>query len=414
MSDKIKGGIIWVKGNGAPTGSDVRQSPEPIDIDESFPVRTTYSTDIEKKIKKNGIFYPETGVVPKVGTKTPMENVKDSYINAPKFGKLGKKSSTTLDDIIDKLNSSLDIQGPTDTVYSSFKLMTKSYNRFKYGLPNLELSRGFGHVFFIKPDCNLFEDVGRTKIRTEILKSEAFKYISISSPDILRELTSGGTHSVMMTLSNYSKGFALNDEEIETDKYGRTYAGYEINYGKHAVASKVSGTVAVSFKDDKELNIYKLMKMWVEYIEGCYRGRISPKTDYIVNKVLDYAGAMYYFLTDETGENLIFWSKYYGIFPTTIPSSQYSWRYGSAVNPESSLDITFKYSFKEDYNPYSLMEFNTAARANKASSYMPVYDPKLNTVSTTWVGVPYIDLVKDSKTGRYIYKLRFRKKPSDT
>ena len=271
------------------------------------------------------------------------------------------------------------------------------------------MSRGFGHVFFVKPSCNLFDDSARTVIRDEIKKIQAFDYIRLSSPDILKELSSGGSHSIMLSLSNYAKGFSLNDEELETDKYGRTYTGYEINYGKHSVASKASGTVTVSFKDDKNLNIYKLIKMWTEYIEGCYRGKISPTLDNIINKIIDYAGAMYYILTDEGGENIIFWSKYYGIFPTTIPSSQYSWRYGSVVNPESTLDVAFKYSFKEDYNPYALMEFNTVAKANKAKSYMPIYDASLGTTTTTWVGVPYVDLVKDSATNQYIYKLRFRK-----
>ena len=126
-----------------------------------------------------------------------------------------------------------------------------------------------------------------------------------------------------------------------------------------------------------------------------------------MNKILDYAGAVYYILTAEDGETILFWSKYYGVFPTNIPSGQYSWAAGNVIsNPQ--LDITYQFSFKEDFNPYSIIEFNANANVGSNPKYIPVYDAKLGHAGETWVGTPFIELVKNNNADcPYVYKLRF-------
>ena len=117
----------------------------------------------------------------------------------------------------------------------------------------------------------------------------------------------------------------MNDEYINTDTYGKTYTGYKVTYGKHDVESKTAGTIDINFNDDAGFHIYQLIRLWVKYISGVYRGEFSPRNDDVFNKVLDYTGAIYYIITAEDGETILFWSKYYGVFPSTIPASA-SWR----------------------------------------------------------------------------------------
>ena len=128
-------------------------------------------------------------------------------------------------------------------------------------------------------------------------------------------------------------------------------------------------------------------------------------------KTLDYPCSVYYIITAEDGETILFWSKYYGVFPTNVPSSSYSWTKGNTLaSPEVS--ITYQYSFKEDFNPVSLVEFNLNSRIDSLSNpkYEPVYNEHLGSSGYTWVGRPFIETVTDNDSGKdYYFKLRFLK-----
>ena len=153
----------------------------------------------------------------------------------------------------------------------------------------------------------------------------------------------------------------------------------------------------------------------MEYINLVSRGTISPVRQNIINKILDYAGSIYYIVTAEDGETIIFWSKYYGVFPSTSPSNQFSWN-GEMIQGPLNYSFKYNYSFKEDFNPATLTEFNMNSGVTKDSGvfkYIPVFDPANNTVTSTWVGRPYIELCTDVNNPNsgtpYNFKLRFRR-----
>lgn len=319
-------------------------------------------------------------------------------------------SKLSLDQMINKLNDTLHLSNPADTVQKSFVKSTKYYNRFKTTGTNSQLQRGYAHVFFVRPSCNILKDSGN-KLIDGLKNNELFSYAFQSSKEILKELvaSNGSNHDFMLSLSNQVDSFSLSDEYIGSDTYGRTFTGYKVAYGKNNIESKTSGTFTVKYNDNKYLNVYQLHKCWAEYISGVYRGQISPANSSIINKILDYVGSCYYFLTAEDGETIIFWSKYFGVFPTTIPSSQYSWGGGNTLyNPE--LEIEYKYSFKEDFNPYTMIEFNYNSRIDtNGTTYIPVYDKKLGHAGKKWVGVPFVELIQSTDSDcPYQYKLRFR------
>lgn len=343
-----------------------------------------------------------TGFTPKEGTKRTVDYSTNKSI----------ATNLTLTQIVNKMNQTLFIQNSNETVNSTFKKSTKYYNRFKMPTPNSALQKSFPHVFFVRPSCNILSGTNGSKLRSGLKANETFYYTWRNSPNAVKELVqnNGSGHDFMLSLSNAAASFSLSDEGITSDTYGKTYTGYKISYGKNNVESKTAGEFTITYNDDRNLNIYQTHRLWVEYINGVYRGEISPNNSSIINKILDYTAACYYILTAEDGETIIFWSKYYGVYPTNIPSGQFSWGAGNIVsNPQ--LDISYNYSFKEDYNPYSILEFNYNSRVEKSggATYVPTYDPKLNHVGPTWVGVPFIELEKDSSTGTYQYKLRFRK-----
>lgn len=319
-------------------------------------------------------------------------------------------SKLSLDQIVEKMNKSVNIIDDSNvSPLSVWNKYTNAYNRFKLPTTNDKLQRGFAHVFFVRPDCNILTNSGDSLV-SSLKDNQVFSYAMKNSSNLVRELVldNGRHHDFMMSLSNKANGFTLNDEYIKTDTYGKTYTGYSVAYGKHNIESKSSGSFTITYEDDKYMHIYQLHKLWVEYISGVYRGSIVPRDENILNKVLDYAGACYYILTAEDNETILFWSKYYGVFPSEIPSSQFSWAKGNVIQ-NTDIEITYQYSFKEDYNPVAITEFNRNSQVfnNTTLKYVPTYDSNLGHVGNTWVGKPYIETVKGETGAPYMFKLRF-------
>ena len=313
------------------------------------------------------------------------------------------------DKLADKLNKTVGIPSSRSS-WSTFNEYTgAAYNRFKIPVTSDKLMRGFGHVFFVKPNCNIMGEDGG--LEGGLKNNPIFTYVNERSPRIIENLVlryGRGYTDFSYALSNAVTNFPLSDEFIETDTYGNTWTGYKISYGRHNIDSKTAGEISLNFRDDRDLRIYQIHKLWIEYISGCYRGEIYPTNDTIIDKILDYAGAIYYILTAEDGETILFWSKYYGTFPITIPSEAFTWAEGNTVqNPE--LTITYRYSYKEDYNPVAISEFNMNTSLYQVVSnnigYVPTYDSLLGTAGNTWVGAPYIEEVKEGDS--ILYKLRF-------
>ena len=318
------------------------------------------------------------------------------------------------------------------TPLTYLRLSASRYNRFKLPTPDSVLQKSFAHVFFVRPRCNIKMSASQNKM-DEISKDNSpyannpnFMYAASNSPQIIQELSYDCTNQssdFSFILSNAAVSFSLNDEYINTDTYGTGYTGYKVSYGKHGVESRTAGEFNVTFQDDRNMDVYHLIKLWAAYIDGCYTGTFRPKSSTILNHELDYTGAVYYILTAEDGETILFWSKYYGVYPSTIPSNQYSWSAGTLLS-HISLDVKFNYSWKEDYDIAAIAEFNYNSRlenAIKSSAgvntvdMVPTYNEALGTAGRTWVGPPFIETIYENGgepgsygNGNMKFKLRFR------
>lgn len=326
------------------------------------------------------------------------------------------------DAMMKSLRLSLNI--PTTTsYYDTFLKNATYYNRFKYPTWNDQLERSFGHIFFIKPDINLFGD-NTIEGAIDVASTAAGAYVGDgtikaihnNNRQLLRQLTheDDENHHFALYLSNKARTLDIPDEELKTSTYGQTATGFAASYAKHNLESKQNNKINIDFIDDRNLSIYKLHKVWVEYMAGCFRGIFRPKKEYINSHSLDYATALYYVLTAEDGETIIFWSKFYGVFPLNVPSSTYSKADGELIG-KPQVKITYQYSIKEDLNPVSLLELNMHSSAvnsytNMKDFYVPSYDPT-NMVASTWVGVPFVEEVVDesgTSNQHSVFKLRFR------
>ena len=298
---------------------------------------------------------------------------------------------------------------------------TRKYNKFKIDNPNDYLMHTFSHVFFVRPDCNIFQPgSGRAstpKLLNGLSKYAEWYYASKNCPDILRQLTQtegGYDNEFMMYTSNTARSFDTKDEYIGTDSYGSGLTGYTVSYGKGKAESRTSGTFEISYIDDPDLHIYKLHKYWTDYIGGVYGGLFYPKDDYVMNKIIDYATCVYYIVCGEDGETILFWSKYWGVFPHECPSTSLSWNSengGGSGGDKNSLKISYSYAWKEDFNPLALIEFNKHSPEGDYKYIESFQESKLGT-GYTWAGAPFIETLNGNGEMPYTFKLRFRPEPS--
>lgn len=319
----------------------------------------------------------------------------------------------------DKINDDLDELQKHLNYYSldyteMYRKIVSQYNRFKIANPADILSRGFAHVFFTRPDCNIFKD---NKGQEPVSKVEAdpnFKYALCNKRELLYQLaqvsnSATGNKIWGWLLSNKALSFSLSDESIGYDKYGTSYRKNAIAFGRTNEESKAAGEFSIDFQDTRELDIFHIHKLWTDYISNVYVGKWYPKNNYLWEKIIDYACSVYYIITAEDGETILFWSKYYGCFPVNVPSSSYSWSAGEPITSQK-LSLSYQYSYKEDFNPLSLVELNINTGVTSSNGkYVPTFNPNLGTVGNTWVGAPFIETIKDSGTDQYTLKLRFMK-----
>lgn len=283
------------------------------------------------------------------------------------------------------------------------------FNRFRTVFPDLQLSKSFSYVFFTRPDLNIYSAKGNGvyELNSNFTDDPVYYYLDKNNKKLLMSLTKDFTadHDFLPFLSNSAESFELSDEFLKTVEHGETFTGYKIQYGRHNIESNSAGTFSVAYTDDAEFSIYKLHKAWIDYIAKVYRGVVSPRDEYIPKKILDYACSAYYFICGPDGETILFWSKYFGVFPTNTPASSSSWSKGSMVKIPQ-FNINYSYAFKEDFSPLSLAEFNM--NSSTSYTYRKTYEPQLLSTGKTMSGAPFVETVKNS-LGEYEYKLRFRK-----
>ena len=147
---------------------------------------------------------------------------------------------------------------------------------------------------------------------------------------------------------------------------------YEMVYGD-SYTGRAAGDFNCNFIETSDYSIINLIKLWITYIDNVSRGAWSPSYNlygndssfstsingsHIYRKALDYAASVYVFKCGPDGEDVLYWSKYYGVFPMNTGANALSWDAGTPIGDNPKLNIKFSYSFKKDLSPISLLEFN--------------------------------------------------------
>jgi hypothetical protein len=163
--------------------------------------------------------------------------------------------------------------------------------------------------------------------------------------------------------TNRVKNFQPIDVSMEQREAYETKQGYKIPLPYTKTVSEASNSLILSCQETSNLDFFKIMTLWVNYISNITDGTFYANPEMVRKGIIDYMGSIYYFVLEPDGRTVKYWAKYTGVWPTVVPSSQLSYTRGESSLVES--DMTFSYTVKEEMNPSILEDFN------KVSLLMP-------------------------------------------
>ena len=372
-----------------------------------YPVKKQHAVYNAKNVK------PEDDAIHNLGNKHDIKCAKYDYQIVLDDTRL-KGEKKNFEDRLCSARASLGIP-VHGSKYFAKSMKMYMYNRFKVPDTNLALSKTVTHVFFTRPDLNILDESTFTanwQTRNHTDSALIWK----THPELFKLLTDyrrcGDHDNLNLLLSNNIMSFTIEDENLDTNTAGQSWAKHEIVYGEQ-YSGRNAGEFSCTFTETSDLSIIHLMKLWVTYIDNVGRGAWSPyyyttdggmtvknkKTDWchVYDRALDYAASVYVFVCGPDGEDVLYWTKYYGVFPVNTGSSALSWNNGPDSNMEK-LNIKFAYSCKKDLSPISLLEFNNVAntagsidKSNRISN-VPSFDSNVAGSSRPFVGSPYIEI----------------------
>lgn len=303
------------------------------------------------------------------------------------------------------------------------------YNRFKTPDINLAHNKTVTYVFFSRPDLNLLSGNG---VVDQVLNHTEGALVWRRYPELLKLLTDcrrcGDSNNFNMLLSNQVDSFDIRDEELSTIEAGKSWNEYTMPYGD-GYTGRTGGEFSCNFVETSDYSVINLIKLWVTYIDNVSRGAWRPSYNlggigaggsHIFTRTLDYAASAYIFKCGPDGEDVLYWSKYYGVFPISTGAGALSWDNSASIGTSNKLNIRFRYAWKKDLSPVSLLEFNRLGLIEGAQISEDSYNPEVAGSSRPFVGTPFIGMYLANPSlnsrndgGKTLIRLRF-KKSTDT
>lgn len=247
-----------------------------------------------------------------------------------------------------------------------------SFNIFKLYSSVDPLTSGIAYVFMTRPACNLIDqNIERDSVFDYLVgKTSMWQIIKAALGNT--EVSTDNSINLIHGITNLITSFDTKDLVLTTSSVGDNMYGQVIKVGNNLRESESADTLALNFIETDDLYITLLHLAWVRYIAMIRYGTFAPTINSIVKKEIDYASSLYYIMTKVDGHTITYWSKYTGVFPTSVPLSSLSWRLGD--NSIKNISINYEYSFKEDLNPLILLsDFNRVVGASPASTMNAVH-----------------------------------------
>ena len=274
------------------------------------------------------------------------------------------------------------------------KAVMNYYNRTKLQIADAEWRKGFRHIFISRPECYIMAKGNKLSDQCSI--DEDFYSAFRRVPHILNLLSpvyvtgTFGTKNVPQCnwnflLSNRIQGLNPSQSTLTVDEQpAKSIDGFSVIPARVFEAEQGS-TIELSFHDTRTLEVYETLRLWMLYAYKVHKGVLASsfngyqqsngfiqglskegtgtemsKEQYTqmhpYDRALDYCASMWDIVTNESGTRILYWCKYYGIYPVSVSPSL-----GNDSNaPITNLQIssTFRYQKKKEYSNANLVEFN--------------------------------------------------------
>lgn len=294
------------------------------------------------------------------------------------------------------------------------------FSRFSYVDPYNVLPSSKEYIFITKPDLHLFEGNSSTinpELSTNAFFQEEFSRYRHVMKQLQYSINKSQPFLPMLSNSIASSLELPSITGLESETSENIY-GDKITYRHGSESGDVGFDFSLEFYETKTLELYHLFKMWDCYYEMKSKGRISPPSPpgtnhpYVFNMELHDQISMYKIIVGEDMETILFYAKYYGVYPKNVPRDVF----GSLDDGELKLSVDFKAAFVIDNNPMIIADFNELSNlTNSSREFVSIWDHDNQRVNYKWVGAPYIVYDKDISNGESTvgstggYKLKWRK-----
>lgn len=273
-----------------------------------------------------------------------------------------------------------------------------SYNRTLLPVADVEFRKAYKTVMFSRPECYIMSINGKPSQQVEndvefmSTYSRLPHLLQLLSPSYLDPSTdtSASIFSPNDLKSNWNyllsnRLLSFNDDMKTSigvvDNTMKSIEGHTVTPGR-TLESVQGGTIQVTFRETKNLEVYEFLRLWMLYIHKIRKGIFSPSYNgyqyqnsflpiannavaystmpciiyHPYDRALDYTASIFEIITNETMSKIIGWQKWYGLFP--VEATLNGLGEGLAVTGELTVSATFRYQKKEPNSNRTIIEFN--------------------------------------------------------
>ena len=279
----------------------------------------------------------------------------------------------------------------TDPVYAH-KSVFASYNRTLIPIADAEFRKGFKHIMISRPECYIMWNGKGLSQQAEY--DIDFNSAYTRMPHICELLSpsyiaggrlEGTTGSGVLCnwnflLSNMISTFSGDYKTSISTKEGmsKSIEGHTVLPGG-TLQSTQGGTISITFRETKRLEVYECLKLWMLYIHKIRKGIFAPsyngymyensylpattvKADYPMyhpyDRALDYTCSIFENITNETMTQVLYWDKWYGCYPIEATLNGIDSSSNSVTGP-LTVTAVFRYQYKAPAcRNINLIEFN--------------------------------------------------------
>ena len=257
-------------------------------------------------------------------------------------------------------------------------MMMSAYNKFKIVHPNLHNGYRRMHIFMTTPTCNLRNDNTSSshnitaRVSDELLKGDLRLAAYIADNDTNMALAgflsySSGVSSAVRTpwmfpLMNFTTGISsIPSFDFKTRQGPSNTLGQAMDLPFALIPG--GNTASLSFQDDRNAIIARIMYIWTSYISDVNLGKVTPRKGDIIGRRLDYTSTIYVFLTDETGSKLDYWFRLIGVYPKGRNYDYLDLSKSIVLGADGgSISVSFNVGDIEDMHPSILDDFNMISK----------------------------------------------------